>query len=342
MNKIDSHKLMYHPHIVSKWLKGEITYPIYTEISPTSACNHRCLFCAPSFFLNYTPKFLTTSILKINLEDMAVVGVKAIMYGGEGEPLLHSDMVEIIQFTKQTGLDVALTTNGVLLDKYKISRIIPYLSWMKFSVDAATEETYAKLHRTSKKDFSRVIDNIIESVKYKRENDLDCTIGVQMLLFRENIKEVKELIEMMETIQPDYLVLKPYSEHEKQLTKELHQPYMYQINKLRETIKNSSINIIFREDTLSKVGEKKPYKECYAQDFMAYIDSLGGVHSCINFIGDDGYEYGNIYEHTFGNIWKDKHTITPNLKKCRTVCRMDKVNRYLWELKHPIKDVNFI
>ena len=43
---IDSHKLMFHVDTVNKWLKGEKFYPIYVEVGPSGACNHRCIFCA--------------------------------------------------------------------------------------------------------------------------------------------------------------------------------------------------------------------------------------------------------------------------------------------------------
>lgn len=32
--RMDSHKLIYHPDTVARWLKGENIYPIEIEISP--------------------------------------------------------------------------------------------------------------------------------------------------------------------------------------------------------------------------------------------------------------------------------------------------------------------
>ena len=87
---------------------------------------------------------------------------------------------------------------------------------------------------------------------------------------------------------------------------------------------------------------KRSYYKCYAQDFIGYIDTLGGVHSCINFINNSDYCYGNIYDDTFENIWKSKQEIRPNLNQCRDICRADLINRYLWDLKNPSEHINFI
>ncbi len=55
-------------------------------------------------------------------------------------------------------------------------------------------------------------------------------------------------------------------------------------------------------------------------------------------------------EEGFETVWKGekrreltKYAATKlNTKECRLNCRMDEVNRYLWELKHPAGHVNFI
>ena len=98
--RIDSHKLLYHVERVSDWLKGKSTYPIYVEVSPAGSCNHRCVYCALDF-MEYKPRFLDTAIFKKRLTEMGRLGVKSIMYAGEGEPLLHKGIAEIINHTKK-------------------------------------------------------------------------------------------------------------------------------------------------------------------------------------------------------------------------------------------------
>ena len=156
--RIDSHKLMYHPHRVSDWLKNKSIYPIYIEMCPYGGCNHRCIFCAYNY-TKYKPIFLDTSILKSRIENMAKIGVKAIMYAGEGEPLLHKDITDIINHTKLNGINVAVTTNGVMFTKEFSEKCLKSISWIKISVDAGTPETYKKLHCAPHKDFHTVLDN---------------------------------------------------------------------------------------------------------------------------------------------------------------------------------------
>ena len=71
--RIDSHKLMYHVSRINDWLEGKIIYPIYAEISPSGACNHRCTYCALDF-MEYQSRFLDKEILRDRLSEMASLG----------------------------------------------------------------------------------------------------------------------------------------------------------------------------------------------------------------------------------------------------------------------------
>ena len=113
---IDSHKLIYHIPRLHQWLEGKTIYPIYIEVGIHSGCNHRCIFCAFDF-LGYRAETLETRYLKRFISDAAGKGVKALLYSGEGEPLLRKDASDIIVYTRKVGIDVALATNGIMLNK---------------------------------------------------------------------------------------------------------------------------------------------------------------------------------------------------------------------------------
>ena len=351
--RIDSHKLIYHVSRVNDWLKGNCIYPIYAEISPAGTCNHRCIYCALDF-MEYQTRFLDSRVLKERLSEMASCGLKSIMYAGEGEPLLHKEIVDIINHTKQTGIDVAITTNGVLFREDIIESTLENITWIKVSINGGTKETYAKIHKTNPESFERVISNMSYAAKIKRERGYKCTLGMQLILLPENSEEIKLLAQRAKDIGMDYLVIKPYSQHPSSRTnkyKEIkYSDYFYLSDELN-SFKDDKFSVIFRMNTMEKWDEKKRnYRHCLALPFWSYIDAGGTVWGCSVYLNDENFSYGNIYKNSFREIWEGEKRINSvrwaeeelDTSRCRVNCRMDEVNRYLWELKHLPEHVNFI
>ena len=162
--RMDSHKLIYHPDVVARWMKGENIYPIEIEIGLTNACNHRCIFCAVDY-TGYKPDRIDICVLIKNLEELAPRGVKSIIYAGEGEPLLHKEAPDIINRTKDLGIDAALSTNGVLLTPEVSQECLKSLTWVRFSVAGITDRTYDKVQQGKPGDLSKVILHMEEAVK---------------------------------------------------------------------------------------------------------------------------------------------------------------------------------
>lgn len=358
---IDSHKLILHPVRVSKWYEAKDDwkklkeiYPVYVEISPYGGCNHRCTFCALDY-MGYENISLKFDVLKETLTNMAKNGVKSVMFAGEGEPLLFKDLDLITEHCSSIGIDTSLTTNFVPSNKKAVQRYVENCSWIKVSLNAGTSETYAKIHQTKEKDFERVIENLKNALKYKKENNLKCTIGVQMLLLPENKNEAKILANKCKEIGVDYLVIKPYSQHlssETQKYKDIDYSKMMDIEKELKEISNENFSIVFRANTMKKYVEKsQAYDKCHSTPFFwGYIAADGKVFGCSAYLGKEEFCYGNIYDNSFNEIWegekrKSSYLYIKNgldIKDCRVNCRMDEVNRYLFRLKNPQSHDNFI
>lgn len=351
--RIDGHKLLYHVPRVNDWLNGKLVYPIYMEVSPSGACNHRCTFCALDF-MTYQKRYLDAVLLIDRLSEMGRLGLKSIMYGGEGEPLMHGQIAEIINHTKKSGIDAALTTNAVLLTETMSEKILGAMEWMKVSIGAATKETYAKIHRTKQEDFNAVISNLTAASMIRQKNGYKCALGMQILLLPENKDEVVSLAKVARDIGMDYLVVKPYSQHPLSKTDRYkdvkYSEYTHLIDALSE-LNTKDFSVIFRMNTMKKWDENaRDYSKCFALPFWSYIDAGGKVWGCSVYLGDERFLYGNIYEKTFGEIWKGEKRIQSlqwvetelDANQCRTNCRMDEVNCYLWKLKNPDRHVNFI
>jgi len=337
--RLDSHKLEFHPHRVAQWLdskddweKAKKVYPLYVEVSPMGACNHRCTFCAVDYIGYKAENKLDHFIWEERSHEMGQLGVKSIMFAGEGEPLLHKQINTLAMWTRAAGMDVAFTTNGVLLDKLDLTGV----SWVKVSLNAGTKVTYAKVHRTEEKDWDRVWANLKDAVKRKG----DCTIGVQMVCLPENAGEEEELQARCEDAGVDYCVFKPYSQHKFSLTRQYdgYKPIK---------IAGGKTSIV-REAAIATKAHS--YERCSATPyFWAYIMASGDVYSCSAYLLDERFRLGNIGSQRFQEIWESESRFknwnltrsTLNISECRVNCRMARANEYLSQFQN-LPHANFI
>ena len=329
--RIDGEKMSLHPHRVVQWKdsgddweKAKKVYQVYVEISPVGACNHRCTFCAVDY-IGYKTVSLDESRLRWTMVEMANLGVKSIMLAGEGEPLLHKQINRIINW-RDHRIDMAITTNGILLDR---AEDITTLSWIKVSVNAGTEDTYRKVHKAHDKDWGRLWTNIKDAAKRKGT----CTLGVQMVCLPENAGEEKELQARCDDAGVDYLVFKPYSQHKMSITK--------QYEGYKPIALPSGAKTIPRVEAIKTEGHA--YDKCNATPFMwAYLMANGDLYSCSAYLLDDRFNLGNLNTLSFMDVWEGEKRKANwqfvrkelDIHECRVNCRMDKVNRYLWGLDH--------
>ena len=361
--QIDSHKLIYHPERVAKieavgkdWEKAKHIYPIYVELSPIGACNHRCTFCAVDY-VGYKPDRLSLKIMQQRLPEFARLGVKSVNFAGEGEPLLHKDISAMIRSAKEAGLDASLTTNAAILPKDFLEKALPCLSWIKVSLNAGSAETYAKVHRTKADDFDKAIAHITQIVKARDAKGLPCTVGAQILLLPENAHEIETLARLSrDQLGIDYLVVKPFSQHlasNNILYRDIDYSKWLDLGEKLKAYSTDRFSVIFRSHTMKKyMATDHGYTHCYSTPFVwAHVMANGTVSGCSAYLLNDMFEFGNVNEQTFEEIWSgerrkrnfDYVTNELDISNCRKNCRMDEVNRYLFKLidDQPLH-VNFI
>ncbi|OLO78253.1 GTP 3',8-cyclase MoaA [Actinomyces oris] len=125
------------------------------RLSITDRCNLRCTYCMPAQGLQWlpTPDLLTTAELT-RLGRIAVerLGVERIRLTG-GEPLLRRDLEEIVEalsaLRTSAGAkpDIALTTNGLGLEKRAAGLRAAGLDRVNVSIDSLDPQDYAAITR---------------------------------------------------------------------------------------------------------------------------------------------------------------------------------------------------
>lgn len=348
--KLDGHKLLYHLDELAKWKRGEDFYPVYVELGPTTVCNHRCVHCYIRY-LGFKTVFLDREVMLKNVRQMGRIGVKALCLAGTGEPLLHKAAADVIIEAKKSGMDVALATNGILLTQELAARILPSLTWVRFSVLGGSPATYRKLQGAKEGDFEKLLMNLKDAVAIKRKKKLSVTLGVVYFIFRENGKEVADFCRQMKKLGLDYVVVKPVGDYAKNkyvADKSLRIRFASEL-KAVEALSGKGFKAQVRWDMFEQWG-KKSYAECLSLPFMTVIDADGSVYACGGYWQDKRYRYGSLLDTTFKEIWDSpkRKRITAHMQKhvdfneCYNCCRNHSINNFLWSLTQEPAHVHFI
>lgn len=131
------------------------------RISVTDRCNIRCFYCMPEENVRFRPRneILTFEEIERFTRVAARLGVNKLRITG-GEPLIRSDLPLLIQqLVAIPGIeDVALTTNGILLDQCAEPLKRAGLHRLNISLDTLRDETFRRISRRD--DLPRVLNGI--------------------------------------------------------------------------------------------------------------------------------------------------------------------------------------
>ncbi|MBS0632119.1 MAG: GTP 3',8-cyclase MoaA [Verrucomicrobia bacterium] len=123
------------------------------RISVTDRCNFRCPYCMPKevFGANHAflkdPQLMSLAELTRIARAFRTLGVEKIRLTG-GEPLLRADVPDLVRALKHDlGVpDIALTTNGWLLEKYAVALRDAGLDRVNVSVDSLDDATAGRMN----------------------------------------------------------------------------------------------------------------------------------------------------------------------------------------------------
>ncbi|GAA4752252.1 GTP 3',8-cyclase MoaA [Amnibacterium soli] len=161
------------------------------RVSVTEKCSLRCTYCMPEEGLPAIPRHALLTPAEIGrLVGIAArdLGVHEVRFTG-GEPLMRHDLAEILAATQAAapGLPMALTTNGIGLDKRLPALIAAGLSRVNISLDTVDREHFARLTRRDR------LPAVLAGIAAAREAGLD-PVKVNAVLMRETLDGAADLL----------------------------------------------------------------------------------------------------------------------------------------------------
>ena len=121
------------------------------RISLTDRCNMRCRYCMPrehfdSHDFLAKEEILSYEELTTVIESLIPLGLTKVRLTG-GEPLLRRDVCSFIEMLPKE-LDLAMTTNGILLERFATDLAAAGLNRVTVSLDALDVETFQAMGDT--------------------------------------------------------------------------------------------------------------------------------------------------------------------------------------------------
>lgn len=351
---MDGHKLLWHLDRVNEWLLRDRIAPLHIDMGITTGCNIACSFCygvlqgrtgvADRFDMPKEP------LLRF-LRDAKESGVRSILFDGQGENTLNEALNDALQCAREIDLSVALATNGVRLSKEPLPDMLAALTWLRVNISAATPASYRKIHGVPA--FDKVVENIGLAVETKRRCGLLTTIGMQMVLTRDNLDDIVPLSKLGKDLGVDYLVIKPCSDDAEHTLDAPITEYLEMDGIFREAESCSAgdFHVVVKTQKLRNQG-LKDFPVCFGTRFIINISGDGTIFPCGHFFNTrrDEFSMGNILQNSFREIlaseryWEVQSRICgiDVNRGCETNCRHYYVSSFLWRLKNPPPHLDFV
>ncbi len=145
------------------------------RISLTDRCNMRCRYCMPrEYFENHDylskKEILSYEELALIVDALVPLGLTKVRLTG-GEPLLRRDVCSFINMLPKE-LDIAMTTNGILLERYAKDLAEAGLKRVTVSLDALDKETFQAMGDTKE-----TPETVLRGIEAARKSGLSVKVN---------------------------------------------------------------------------------------------------------------------------------------------------------------------
>ncbi len=316
------------------------TGPLIVQIGLSNKCNYRCQMCwdhppfrekDKSFFpdkvtqqyysenkdVDLDTALMDFSIYKELIFDLVTLNVEKVKFIGRGEPFLNPYAVDMIAYASYKGLKCDISTNGSLLTREIIDKLIEIdnLIHIQVSLNAANSLSYKKIHNLgSDKLFFKIVDNL----KYLRDRK-HCArtnipaIQLSMVVCKYNFRDVLDMVKLAIELNAESLFLREMAVYRQiedlLLSEEEEKEFLDILDMAIGEIEKTGIHNNFR--IFKKLRAQKDFASrnmfewlyskisCYAGWYYSVILADGTVNPCCECLK----VMGNIKKDRFYNIW---------------------------------------
>ncbi len=284
--------------------------------------------------------YLPWEIMETTLKDFQSMGGKAIEVTGGGEPLMYPFVEELFTLCQDLGLEYAMVSNGTMLTEELAQVIMPKALWVRYSWDAATPNTYAKVRNVSRSEFGKAIKAVELTNKYKQHKEM--RVGVGFVVGNENYHEIFESCKLAKESGADNVrigiffapdSLSYFTEKALKIGQEQSQKVVDLLSD-----ENFAVYNLFDERVLNNVHGTQDYDFCMMKEIRNVVGADAKLYTCCTLAYNEKGCIGDLRKHRFKEIYdsEEKHnmfTLFNPIKKCRFPCLYEHRNKVFLEIQ---------
>ncbi|WP_052886179.1 GTP 3',8-cyclase MoaA [Thermoproteus uzoniensis] len=162
------------------------------RVAVNDVCNFSCIFCHFEGQLRGVGRLLNADDYGFLVDVLSKVGVRDYKLTG-GEPLLRSDIVDIVRKMNRDGVEISMTTNGFRLAELAEDLAAAGLRRVNVSVHTTDPEKFSKVAGVPKEWFRRVLDGVHAAVKAGMKVKLNAVLLKGINDDRESLRSLVKL-----------------------------------------------------------------------------------------------------------------------------------------------------
>ncbi len=346
-------KVWSHADRIAGWQRGEKPAPVTLEWDLTNRCNLGCDGChfahthtRGPLAMRSKPEWFSGSgdvadaaLVMRALGEAADFGVKAVVWTGGGEPLLHRQWPYLFIEAARVGLKQGLYTHGGLI-RSEDTATLSLLTWAVVSLDAVTTTAYRD-YKGMDASFSAAC------VGVQRLVDAGVTTGVSFLLWHDNWQDAEQMLALSRALGATYTTFRPLIEVD------VAQPSRPAQDRAWVTEALPLLSRLAREADVEVSAERfaewqrwtpgsRGYDACHGIKFNATITPDGRVWLCPNRRGMDASCLGDLRTESFADLWARHPGVWTDFEQCRAMCRLHPVNQSAAAIFAPRAHAEFI
>jgi MoaA/NifB/PqqE/SkfB family radical SAM enzyme len=281
------------------------------------------------------------------LGDAKELGVQSVTWTGGGEPGVYRHLPQAIAAAAALQFRQGLNTNGSVSSDSLAALLTQHFTYVRFSVDAGTPETYARTHRVRPQAFETVTGNIRALVRRRDAAGSPLTIGFSFLVDTSNVDDLSAAAHLARALGVDYFQIKPITHYvESNLQFAAHSPLWDRLERQLEEVsalESERFRLRFLGHKFRDIREQqayygRSYDECRGNELLASVGADGSVDVCCAYKGQAGWSFGNLHERSFAEIWagdeRRRVLARIDVHQCPPLCKAHEINKVLHYARH--------